>query len=965
MALWLLALVLGATGHSCPERGCRAQQHGPTLLQLQAREARAEAQQAKLVRTSRAHDFLLLENNEGNCLEASNAGYNGVRPTMQACDSDNFLQNWEYDNETGLLRHAGGKCLDASQRSILAGLIHLWTCDASNENQMWDWDPDTGRIKNRYGICMDAPSPLSEGTNIHMWTCIDGLSNQQWHSVPAGVRNFTTAEPQTTTTTATTTATSTSTSTASPTATSPSTSAATSTSESPSTSETAAPTTTQTTTPQPLTPLRNCQLEPLVEGSGCHRLEVFEGDVFDIGENGQETAGRHACLKKLRLTEEADTFVHSLGRCELWHCGTLARVRMSAGPGGGLSESPYAIAIKTALGRYLTAAEDGTMRADEQAFVPEALFLLMPGSGGRFVLKAQNGRYLKAEPGGHLAAVTDSWDDWEEFEIVEQDAGKVALRTFHDTYVSANQDGFVSSGGYSATPETMLELVNRSRASWVNSSDLVQFHKTMSDASSHAVCSRPGEQAAVRCCSDEGVAPEDTYGCHARKNFSEAAAICQQSGLQLCTESQISVCPGCTCGFENQQIWTSTACEGTEGLTQRRLSQRNDRAAVFSSFCGYQPGKGGLHGEEVRSTVFVKLMEWNYKDIAQECTEYLAPNGFDAVQVAPVTEHVLGYQWWVKYQPVSAGLDTRSGTEEDFRAMVATCRAAGVQVIVDILMNHMAAPCRQARKMKHKKANWTAESDMPCVGWGGSRYGNRMQQGAKGWDAASPRHFHHKKDDAMEPWCQAAEGTRVVRMWKVFVGKTKIHQCSRAVAFIFKFAALLRQVGPQTGYALPDFATELEEVREMQVKHLEDLFHIGVTALRVDAAIYHHVYELAAMVNRLPWDLVYQEWWGEYPPHDRTEYVGLYRDVAYRWHLVNRLAGKNATELPELLQLESGVFGITQDMAVYPFAYHDGRSKNSDPEIATYKNGLAFHQQQKFFLSWPFGEKVLIWGGYG
>ena len=27
----------------------------------------------------------------------------------------------------------------------------------------------------------------------------------------------------------------------------------------------------------------------------------------------------------------------------------------------------------------------------------------------------------------------------------------------------------------------------------------------------------------------------------------------------------------------------------------------------------------------------------------------------------------------------------------------------------------------------------------------------------------------------------------------------------------------------------------------------------------------------------------------------------------------NRLAGKNATELPELLQLESGVFGITQD----------------------------------------------------
>ena len=27
------------------------------------------------------------------------------------------------------------------------------------------------------------------------------------------------------------------------------------------------------------------------------------------------------------------------------------------------------------------------------------------------------------------------------------------------------------------------------------------------------------------------------------------------------------------------------------------------------------------------------------------------------------------------------------------------------------------------------------------------------------------------------------------------------------------------------------------------------------------------------MLNRLPWDLIYQEWWGEYPPEERTKYV--------------------------------------------------------------------------------------------
>lgn len=44
-------------------------------------------------------------------------------------------------------------------------------------------------------------------------------------------------------------------------------------------------------------------------------------------------------------------------------------------------------------------------------------------------------------------------------------------------------------------------------------------------------------------------------------------------------------------------------------------------------------------------------------------------------------------------------------------------------------------------------------------------------------------------------------------------------------------------------------------------------------------------HRLQDMLNRLPWDLVYQEWWGEYPPHDRTEHVGLYRatDQVRRW----------------------------------------------------------------------------------
>lgn len=625
--------------------------------------------------------------------------------------------------------------------------------------------------------------------------------------------------------------------------------------------------------------------------------------------------------------------MHMLGRCEIWRCATRARLRMSAGPGGGLSSSPEAITLVDALGHYVTLREDNHLEAVEESFVPEALFYLKEVRSGQYTLRAANGLFLKATPQGTLVAETHHWDDWEVFTRVEEVDGKVAFKSFHNSYISVNPEGYLFAGGRrDAAP---LTLANRSRAAWDEATSVSQPMKLVSEIFDHAICAWPSSVASVRCCSSERVVPEESYGCYWNETFAGAQQICAQQGLTLCAPELLKSCQGCgTCGFSGL-IWSSSPCSASESLTQRRFNQRNDRASVFSSLCPYEPKMGGRHGQELRSSVLVKLMEWNYNDVAKECTEFLGPNGFEAVQVAPVTEHILGYQWWVKYQPVSAGLDSRSGTEEELRQMVATCRAAGVQVIVDILLNHMASPCKQAKK----KSKSGELEEMPCRGWAGSKFGSRRQQGARGWDAAGPEHFHHQAASLEQPFCK---------------------------------------VGPQTGwlcpeddctpcdmYELPDFNTELQEVRDMQFKHLEELYHIGITGLRVDAAIYHHVYELADMLNRLPWDLIYQEWWGEYPPQDRTDYVGLYRDVAYRWHLVNRLSNLNASELPQLLELEGGVFGISQDMAVYPFAYHDGRSKDADPEIATYKNGLAFHQQQKFFLSWPVGNSVLIWGGYG
>lgn len=45
--------------------------------------------------------------------------------------------------------------------------------------------------------------------------------------------------------------------------------------------------------------------------------------------------------------------------------------------------------------------------------------------------------------------------------------------------------------------------------------------------------------------------------------------------------------------------------------------------------------------------------------------------------------------WYFIYQPVSYRLQGRSGTREQLRDMIVTCRKAGVRVYADAVVNHM------------------------------------------------------------------------------------------------------------------------------------------------------------------------------------------------------------------------------------------------------------------------------------
>ncbi|MFH9419331.1 alpha-amylase family protein [Streptomyces sp. NPDC017529] len=90
-------------------------------------------------------------------------------------------------------------------------------------------------------------------------------------------------------------------------------------------------------------------------------------------------------------------------------------------------------------------------------------------------------------------------------------------------------------------------------------------------------------------------------------------------------------------------------------------------------------------------SVTATLFERPFAQVAKACTEQLGPAGYGYVEVSPATEHIAGGQWWTSYQPVGYRIAGRLGDRTAFENMVGACHSAGVKVIADVVVNHMAA----------------------------------------------------------------------------------------------------------------------------------------------------------------------------------------------------------------------------------------------------------------------------------
>ncbi|MFJ6795628.1 carbohydrate-binding module family 20 domain-containing protein [Streptomyces sp. NPDC091268] len=286
------------------------------------------------------------------------------------------------------------------------------------------------------------------------------------------------------------------------------------------------------------------------------------------------------------------------------------------------------------------------------------------------------------------------------------------------------------------------------------------------------------------------------------------------------------------------------------------------------------------------------LFEWRFDSVARACEDTLGPAGYGYVQVSPPQEHIQGSQWWTSYQPVSYKIAGRLGDRAAFTSMVERCHAAGVKVVADAVVNHMAA------------ADGT--------GTGGSPYTKYDYPGL--YSAAD-------MDD-----CRATIST--------YQDRADVQNCELV--------------------QLADLDTGEDRVRGRITGYLNDLLSLGVDGFRIDAAKHMPATDLAAIKSRLTNPNAYwkqEAIYGAGESVSPTEYLGNgdVQEFRYARDLKRIFGNENLAYLKNFG--EAWGYTPTGRSAVFV----DNHDTERGGDTLSYKNGSAYTLAHVFMLAWPYG----------
>lgn len=321
------------------------------------------------------------------------------------------------------------------------------------------------------------------------------------------------------------------------------------------------------------------------------------------------------------------------------------------------------------------------------------------------------------------------------------------------------------------------------------------------------------------------------------------------------------------------------------------------------------PGK--ISGSQPRPsggvrTVMIQMFEWPWAALARECETVLGPMEIAAVQVSPPQEHLaLGQNsWWERYQPVSYKLESRGGNEAEFRDMVKRCKAVGVDVYVDVILNHMAG-IREGQ------------------GFAGTKYTKYNHEGL-----FTPVDFNN---------C-GRYGDNQIRNYK---DRYELQYCE-----------LL---------GLADLKTSSPSVRKTLTAYLDRLIDMGVSGFRLDAAKHMPAEDMEAIVRAVkkPVYFVSETLVGPGDVVGLNEYTP-FSDVnvfPYAYDLARVLRGGYLAQWTNIQKIYPA-----SDLSVVFVENHDTQRETPLQSLSRDGEPDYFKLAEVFMLTWPFGYPQLFSG---
>nr|BAV13234.1 alpha-amylase [Eisenia fetida] len=326
--------------------------------------------------------------------------------------------------------------------------------------------------------------------------------------------------------------------------------------------------------------------------------------------------------------------------------------------------------------------------------------------------------------------------------------------------------------------------------------------------------------------------------------------------------------------------------------------------------------------------VIVHLFEWKWTDIEREC-QWLADHNYCGVQVSPPNEHRIvtdpPYPWWQRYQPVSYTMNSRSGSETQFRNMVTTCNNLGVYIYVDGVLNHMTG------------GGSGTGSD------GNSFDGDSLQYPGVPY---GPNDFHGSDD------CSTSDGEI-----HDYNNPTEVRNCRLS--------------------GLRDLDGSANYVRDVEAEFANRLIGWGVAGFRLDACKHMWPGDLEAILGRLnqlntQWfpagrnAYIYQEvidLGGEAVKATEYTYLGRVTEFKHGQNLGNVVRKNNGQRLANLVNFGEGWGQLSGFDALVFIDNHDnqrGHGAGGFGTILTFFEANMYKIATAFELAWDYGHVRLM-----